>query len=81
MPFAGIRATNNLHTRRVIRRVGMWVDVVVEETRKIREENAEEFNYDLEAIYRDLKEQEKKSSRKVVSLPAKQPVYVARGCN
>ena len=56
----------------------MWVDVVVEETRKIREEHAEEFNYDLEAIYRDLKEQEKKSSRKVVSLPAKHPVHVAR---
>jgi len=56
----------------------MWVDAIVEETRKIREEHAEEFNYDLESIYRDLKEQEKRSSRKVVSLPAKQPVQVAR---
>ena len=56
----------------------MWVDEIVEETRRIREEHAEEFNYDLEAIYRDLKEQEKKSGRKVLSLPAKQPMQVGR---
>jgi len=54
----------------------MWIDRIVEETRKTREEHAAKFNYDLEAIYRDLKEEERKSSRKIVSLPAKQP---ARG--
>lgn len=41
----------------------MWKDPIVEEVRKVREEHAARFNYDLEAIYRDLKEQEIKSSR------------------
>jgi hypothetical protein len=44
-------------------------DPVVEEVRQLRDEYAKQFNYDLEAIYRDLKEQEKKSGRKYVSLP------------
>ena len=56
----------------------MWIDRIVEETRRLREEHAAKFNYDLEAIYRDLKEEEKKSGRNVVSLPAKQPVRVAQ---
>ena len=56
----------------------MWIDRIVEETRKTREEHAAKFNYDLEAIYRDLKEEEQKSSRKIVSLPAKQPARVAQ---
>jgi len=54
----------------------MWIDRIVEETRKLREEHAAKFSYDLEAIYRDLKEQEEMSGRKVVSLPAKQPARV-----
>ena len=54
----------------------MWIDRIVEETRKIREEHAAKFNYDLEAIYRDLKEEEKKSDRNIISLPAKRPVGV-----
>jgi hypothetical protein len=56
----------------------MWIDRIVEETRKIREEHASRFNYDLEAIYQNLKEEEKKSGRKVVSLPPKQPALVAQ---
>ncbi len=51
----------------------MWKDPIVEEVRKIREKHATKFNYDLDAICRDLKEQERKSERKVVSLPAKKP--------
>ena len=56
----------------------MWVDRIVEETRRVREEHAAKLNYDLEAIYRDLKEEEKKGGRKVVSLPPKQPARVAK---
>lgn len=56
----------------------MWIDRIVEETRKAREEHAAKFNYDLEAIYRDLKEQEKKSGRNVVSLSLKQPAQIAQ---
>jgi hypothetical protein len=56
----------------------MWTDTIVEETRKNREEHASRFNYDLEAIYRDLKEEEKKSGREVVTLPSKQPLQEAQ---
>ena len=51
----------------------MWTDEIVEDVRKVREEYAAKFNHDLEAICRDLKEQEKRSKRKVVSLPPKEP--------
>ena len=47
----------------------MWKDPVVEEVRTIRDAYAKQFNYNLEAIYRDLKEQEAKSGWEVVSLP------------
>ena len=49
----------------------MWKDPVVEEVRTIRDAYAKQFNYNLEAIYRDLKEQETKSGWEVVSLPPK----------
>ncbi len=49
----------------------MWKDQIVEDVRKVRKQHAEKFGYDLDAIYRDLKKQEKKSKRKVVSFPAK----------
>jgi hypothetical protein len=45
------------------------VDDVLLEMRKVREGYAEQFDYDLLAIHRDLKEQEKASGRKIVSLP------------
>ena len=44
-----------------------WSDPIVEEVRRAREAYAARFNYDLRAIYRDLKEKEKRSGRKVVS--------------
>jgi hypothetical protein len=45
----------------------MWSDPIVDEVRRARDAYAARFNYDLRAIYRDLKEQEKRSGRKVVS--------------
>ena len=44
-----------------------WSDPIVDEVRQARDAYAARFNYDLRAIYRDLKEQEKRSGRKVVS--------------
>ena len=44
-----------------------WSDPIVDEVRRAREAYAARFNYDLQAIYRDLKEQEKRSGRKFVS--------------
>ena len=52
----------------------MLKDPIIEEIHKIREEHAKKFNYNLLAIFNDLKEQEKKSGRKFVSLPVKRAV-------
>ena len=54
----------------------MWIDPIVEEVRKVREEHAAKFNYDLERILKDLKEQEQRSGLKLVSLPPKRPATV-----
>ncbi len=59
----------------------MWKDPIVEEVRKAREAHAAQFDYDLDAIYRDLKEQENKSKRKFTSYPAKRTVPVKRAGN
>ena len=48
---------------------GQWEDPILSQIRRIREEHAARFNYDLWAIYEDLKEQERKSGRKFVSYP------------
>jgi hypothetical protein len=42
-------------------------DPIVDEVRRIRQAHAAKFNYDLEAIFRDIKEREKKSGRKYIS--------------
>jgi hypothetical protein len=44
-------------------------DTIVDEVRRIRDAHGARFNYDLEAIFRDIKEQEKNSGRKFVSFP------------
>lgn len=49
----------------------MWRDPIVEQIHKIRQEHAGKFNFDLRAIFEELKEQEKKSRRRIVSLPIK----------
>ena len=54
----------------------MWIDPIVAEVRRAREERAAAFNYDLEAIYRDLKEAEKRSRRKIVSLTPRPPTQI-----
>jgi hypothetical protein len=56
----------------------MWTDPIVEETRRWREAHASKFNYDLQAIYSDLKAQEQQSDRKVVSLPPRPPIQIAK---
>jgi hypothetical protein len=51
----------------------MWEDPIVEETRKLRAEYLAEFDHDLEALVRDLKQKEQQGGRKVVSLPPRKP--------
>jgi hypothetical protein len=49
----------------------MWTDEIVEEIHKIREEYAKLFNYDLDAIFADLRKKQAESGREVVSLSPK----------
>jgi len=49
----------------------MSIDSLVDEIRAEREAYAARFNYDLWAIYRDIKERERKSGRTYVSLTRK----------
>jgi len=49
----------------------MWKDEIVEEVRKARDEFAAKFNYDMDAIYKEIKKQEAESTRKFVSFPPK----------
>ncbi len=42
-------------------------DPIVDEVRRVRDAHAAKFNYDPDAIFRDIKEQEKRSGRKYVS--------------
>jgi hypothetical protein len=46
----------------------MWNDEIVEEIHQIREAYAKSFNYDLDAIFEDLRKKEAESGREVVSL-------------
>ncbi|MBU2610619.1 MAG: hypothetical protein KJ606_06680 [Chloroflexi bacterium] len=55
----------------------MWKDEIVEEVRRHRDAYAARFNYDLDAIYRDLKAKERESKRKMVSFSPKQPIKPA----
>ena len=53
----------------------MWEDPIVKEVRKVREAYAARFDYDLLAIYRDLKQQEKNSGRLFVSYAPRRVVH------
>jgi hypothetical protein len=46
-------------------------DPIVAEVRRIRQRHARKFNYDLDAIYDDIKRFEKQLGKKGVSLPPK----------
>lgn len=49
----------------------MQLDTIVEEVRQARDAYAKKFNYDLDAICRDLQEKQRLSNKKVISLPPK----------
>jgi hypothetical protein len=49
----------------------MSKDPIIEKVRAIRDTYAKEFDYDTDAIYRDLKIQETQTGRKFISLPPK----------
>jgi hypothetical protein len=49
----------------------MWQDEILEEIRKIREEHARAFNYDLHAICEDLRKKQTASNRTIIKQPLK----------
>jgi len=57
----------------------MWQDTIVEEVRKVRLAHAKKFEFDLKAIFADLKRQEEKSSRKIVKFAPKPALVLAVG--
>ena len=52
-------------------------DPIVEEVRKARDEYAKKFDYDLDAICRDLQKKQEQPGKQVVSFPPKRPSVVA----
>ncbi len=48
-------------------------DPITQEVRKARDEYAKKFNYDLDAICRDLQEKQQQPGKQVVSFPPKRP--------
>lgn len=51
----------------------VWKDEIVEEVRRYRDEYASKFNYDLEAMLKDLQEKERRHQEKLVSFLAHDP--------
>ncbi|MDY6782380.1 MAG: hypothetical protein SW833_07490 [Cyanobacteriota bacterium] len=49
----------------------MYKDRILEEIHKYREEYAKSFNYDLKAMFEDLRKKQIARGRKVVKLPIK----------
>ena len=49
-------------------------DPIVDEVHRVRDAHAARFNYDLDAIFRDIKEREKRSGLKFVQGVARQSV-------
>lgn len=45
---------------------------IIDEIRKIRESYLQQFNYDMDAIYHDLKEKERQNGRVVVDRSSKE---------
>ncbi len=44
-------------------------DPILDEIRKLREQHAAKFGFDLQRIYNDVKERERKSGRKIIPAP------------
>ena len=49
----------------------MWTDPIVEDLKQQSERYASQFNFELKALFQDLREQQKRSGRAAVSLPPK----------
>lgn len=55
----------------------MWSDPIVEEIRQIRENYAAQFDYDIDAIVKDIQRQQRESGREYVTLTPHHSIRVA----
>jgi len=51
----------------------VYLDPILEELHRVRDEYASRFNYDLKAMYRDMKKREEQGEFKVVHRPPRPP--------
>lgn len=51
----------------------MHTDPIVDAVRRVRQEYAKQFDYDLQAIAADLRKREKQHSNRLVTFPPKSP--------
>ena len=54
----------------------MWQDPIVTETRALREQYANQFGHDADAIFRDILRRQRSSKKKLVSFPARKPISI-----
>ncbi len=52
----------------------MWKDPIVEETRKLREQYANQHDHNIDAIFEDIQRRQAGSGKKVVSFPPRKPI-------
>ena len=60
-----------LHPRRAYGGLTMRDDPIVEEVRRIRQEYAKQFDYDVHAMAADLRKREQQHPQRLVSFPPK----------
>ena len=51
----------------------MWTDAIIKETRELREKYAKQCNHNLDDIFADICERQKKSDRKCMTFKARSP--------
>ena len=54
----------------------MWQDPIVTETRALREQYANQFCHDADAIFQDILRRQSAPGKKLVSFPARKPISV-----
>jgi len=56
----------------------MWQDPIIKETRELRNQYAAQFKHDLDAIFKDIKARQEKSTRNLVSFPPRKPAIIKK---
>jgi len=56
----------------------MWQDPIIKETRSLREQYANQFDHDPDAIFQDILKRQAQPDKKLVRFPARKPCVVPR---